>query len=244
MDLDDRIRQVRSALSTADSVVFFTGAGMSAESGVPTFRGPQGLWRGSRPEELATPEAFQSDPQRVTDWYRMRRRLVASVEPHAGHRALAEFCLRHSNARVVTQNVDGLHTRAGCAGVEELHGTLWIDRCERCAEETALSALDPIPAEGEPLRRCTCGGAFRPGVVWFGESLPAATWDRSVGILRSAEVVIVVGTSSVVQPAASMVDLAPRDALRVEVNPEPSRSDLFTLAGTAADLLPQILRPA
>ena len=238
---DERSEAVRGELASAERPVFFTGAGMSADSGIPTFRGPGGMWRGSRPEELATPEAFQRDAQKVTDWYRMRRRVIAGAELHPGHRALARFVGERPKAVVVTQNVDGLHQRSGCSHVEELHGSIWVDRCSRCGDELPLEASDPIPQEGAELPRCDCGGLRRPGVVWFGESLDSGTMERSIAALRSADAVVVIGTSSLVQPAASLVDLAPSGALRVEVNPDPGRPEGHHFRGTAAELLPTLL---
>ena len=238
---EERWPEMRAALAAAERPVFFTGAGMSADSGIPTFRGPGGMWRGSRPEELATPEAFARDPQKVTDWYRMRRGVIAGADPHAGHRALAAYTQSREGAIVVTQNVDGLHQRAGCPRVEELHGSIWIDRCSRCSQEVVRASTDPIPEEGSDLPRCSCGSLQRPGVVWFGESLDPGTIERSVAALQRADAVVVVGTSSVVQPAASLVDLAPPDALRIEVNPDPGRPDGEHCLGTAAEVLPALL---
>ena len=238
---DSDLEVARRAIATAERVVFFTGAGMSAESGIPTFRGPDGLWRGHRPEELATPEAFRADPERVTTWYRWRRSVIAAAPLHPGHRAVAEHCLSHPSAVVVTQNVDGLHQRAGCPTVEELHGSIWEDRCARCGDVAPLDPADPVPAESDPLPRCPCGGLRRPGVVWFGESLPAATVDRAVEALSGADLVLIVGTSAVVQPAASLVRRAPRTAVRITVDPSPPSGEGTHLLGAAGAILPRIL---
>lgn len=243
MEIDpDEQRRAARALATARRVVFFTGAGMSAESGVPTFRGPGGLWEGHRPEELATPGAFARDPELVVDWYRWRRDLVASVEPHAGYRAIADYQRSRPDAVVITQNVDGLHQRSGGRSVAELHGSLWIDRCADCGAESRVPPEGPRAQRGDALERCDCGGLLRPGVVWFGEGLLAAPWESAVRAISGSDVIVVVGTSAVVQPAASLAEAAGPDALRIEVNPSPALDGGLRLAGTAAGVLPAILR--
>ncbi|GAB6196532.1 NAD-dependent deacylase [Lysobacter xanthus] len=211
-------------------IVFLTGAGMSAESGVPTFRDAlTGLWARFDPEQLATAAAFRRDPDLVWGWYRWRAAQVAGVAPHAGHRAIAELERAGLHVDVVTQNVDDLHERAGSTRVRHLHGHLLRSRCIDCA---ARQVPDPILAayapgdEGrrEPPPRCdACGGAFRPDVVWFGEALPDEAWNAGVEALHRAERVVVVGTSGLVQPAASLPRLA-RELGRpvLEINPVPS----------------------
>jgi NAD-dependent deacetylase len=208
-------------LERARRPVVLTGAGMSAECGVPVFRGPGGLWEGIRPEELATPEAFARDPARVWRWYRWRLERVAAARPHAGHTALA--ALEREEAfdgfTVITQNVDGMHQRAGSRDVIELHGSLVRARCTAlCGFETGADGVDPEDFS------CPCGkGRLRPGVVWFGESLPARALRRAAEVLAGADLVWVVGTSSVVHPAAALPELAAaRGAAVVEVNPEPT----------------------
>jgi NAD-dependent deacetylase len=226
----------------AHTVLVLTGAGMSAESGVPTFRDAQtGLWAQFRPEDLATPEAFAATPERVMDWYRWRRGLVAAAEPNAGHRAIARFQAARGGVAIVTQNVDGLHQRAGSSEVVELHGRLSHVRCERCGE-----AL-PWPAEdaGGLLAHDGCGGRLRPDIVWFGEALPDAAWRAADRAARSADVAIVVGTSGLVHPAAALPSIAQRaGAYVVEVNPQPtplSPECDAVVAGTAAEILPGLL---
>lgn len=210
------IEQVAEWLRGARRVVALTGAGMSAEAGVPTFRDNNGMWKNFRPEELASPEGFARDPLRVWDWYRARRAALALIEPHAGHRVLADWESRFEAFAVVTQNVDGLHHRAGSTVVHELHGRLDVVRCVSCAERrVGLDDLGPDP-------RCACGARLRPGVVWFGEMLPEAALEAGWRAAEAAEVCLVIGTSGVVYPAASVAEVAKRGGARVvEINPEP-----------------------
>ncbi len=209
-------------------IAFLTGAGMSAESGVPTFRDAlTGLWARFDPERLATENAFRRDPALVWGWYRWRAALVAKAQPHAGHAGIARLQDRH-DVRVVTQNVDDLHERAGSRGVAHLHGSLFASRCIGCGSrvdpDPIASGMEAVPAEGarEPPPRCTaCGEAIRPGVVWFGEALPADAWDAALDAVRACELLVVVGTSGLVHPAAALPALA-RDAGRrvLEINPD------------------------
>ncbi len=178
-EVTDASAAVRRALEEAESVAVLTGAGISAESGVPTFRGGGGLWRNFSPEQLATPEAFARDPRLVWEWYDWRRGRVAAAQPNAGHRALAELERRAAGqgARsftLITQNVDGLHDRAGSRRIAKLHGDLWQTRCLGCGAE-ARNEQVPLAELPPP---CRCGGLLRPAVVWFGETLPAAVGKR------------------------------------------------------------------
>jgi len=182
LEPDSALAAARLALESAPRIVALTGAGVSAESGIPTFRGAGGLWGDLRAEDLATPAAFARDPQRVWEWYRWRRSIVARARPNAGHLALAEFERRRAPAAftLVTQNVDGLHTRAGSRRPIELHGNLWRLRCLDCGSERVEEA-EGTAGEAEPLPRCpACGGLERPAVVWFGEPLPMAKWNAAV----------------------------------------------------------------
>lgn len=209
-----------------------TGAGISAESGVPTFRGPGGLWKNQRPENLATPEGFERDPVTVQEWYDWRRDIVASIEPNAGHRAIAAL-----GAPVVTQNVDGLHQLAGSERVLELHGSIWLTRCVACGRESR----DRVVKLAAPC--AACGGKLRPGVVWFGESLPADVWNEAVGVVQDCDVLLVVGTSSVVYPAAGLASMA-RRAKVIEVNLEEtplSGAAHLSMRGKAGEILPQLV---
>jgi NAD-dependent deacetylase len=231
----------RQRLSEARSVCVLTGAGISAESGLPTFRGAGGLWREHRVEQLASPQGFARDPQLVWTWYDERRAKHAEVEPNAGHRALAELEARIGDFTLVTQNVDSLHFRAGSRNVLELHGNLREARCNRCAARRPLE-----PGVRFAGIAHACGGCFRPDIVWFGEALPEDVWKAAVAAAARADVLLVVGTSGQVQPAASLATLAPEGALVVEVNPETTPLSSYaqvTLRGSAADVLPRLVAP-
>jgi NAD-dependent deacetylase len=235
------VTQARAWLEAASSVVVLTGAGISAESGVPTFRGQGGLWKKFRAEDLATPAAFARNPRLVWEWYDSRRAALARVEPNAGHRALAQLEARKPRFTLVTQNVDGLHDRAGSRNVVKLHGDIWALRCLRCGRERR-NERTPLP-ELPPC--CECGGMLRPGVVWFGEPLPVEAWELAQKATREAEVLLVVGTSATVYPAAGLVPLAMSAGARViECNVEetPFSSGLDrSLRGRAGELLPQLI---
>ncbi len=198
-----------------------TGAGVSAESGIPTFRGAGGLWEGFRPEELATPAAYARDPEKVWRWYAMRYTQVMAAEPNPAHLRLAELEQRKGDGfLLVTQNVDGLHLRAGSRRVVELHGSITRARCERCGHRQPL----PPPDAFTPPPVCErCGGRMRPDVVWFGEFLDAELLARAERAFMTAEVALVIGTSAVVEPAASLGRAAKASgAYLIEINPEPT----------------------
>ena len=230
------------ALAEARRIAALTGAGVSAESGVPTFRDAQtGLWARYRPEDLATPEAFRRDPKLVWEWYAWRRGLVAGVEPNPGHYALAELERRMPAFNLITQNVDGLHRRAGSRRVIELHGDLFQTKCSE--EDTVVDAWAET---GEIPPRCPrCNALLRPGVVWFGEMLPAQAVAAAETAAAGCEVFLSIGTSTLVYPAADLPFLALRKgALVVEINPQPtplSQAANFSLRGAAAALLPALL---
>lgn len=210
--LADRLRDAASA-------VVLTGAGVSRESGLSTFRGAEGLWRRFRPEELATPEAFARHPEVVWQWYAQRFRAAVASHPNPAHHAIARLAGLFPSFTLVTQNVDGLHQRAGSREVLELHGSLTHVRCRRCGTRKEMDmALEQSP--GEPLR-CSCGDLFRPDVVWFGEVLPAETLRRAAEAAERADLLVSVGTSARVFPAAGLIELAHRaGSAVVEVNPE------------------------
>ncbi len=235
------MQQARQWLREASSVAVLTGAGISAESGIPTFRGAGGLWRQFRAEELATPEAFARDPRVVWEWYDWRRGLIAQAQPNAGHRALAELERRTVRFTLITQNVDGLHDRAGSRNLLKVHGDIWQVRCVVCGSE---SRDDRVPLPELPPR-CGCGGMLRPGVVWFGEPLPFDVWRRAEQAAREAEVFVVAGTSAVVYPAAGLAPLAKRAGAKlIEVNLEetPFSEEVdCSLRGRAGELLPQLI---
>ena len=231
----------REWLKQARSVAVLTGAGVSAESGVPTFRGPDGLWKRHRAESLATPEAFARDPKLVWEWYDWRRCVLSGVKPNAGHYALAELEQRTPKFTLITQNVDGLHELAGSRNVLRVHGSIWMLRCLGCdrEQEDRRAPLPEIPP------RCACGGMLRPGVVWFGESLPAAVWRAAETAARFCDVLLVIGTSALVYPAAGLAHLAKSSGARVvEINvaetPLSREIDEFIL-GPSGELLPQLI---
>jgi NAD-dependent deacetylase len=235
---------VREWMSAAASVAVLTGAGISAESGIPTFRGPGGLWRSYRAEDLATPQAFARDPHLTWEWYDRRRAIIATAEPNAGHLALAELERRLPGFTLITQNVDGLHDRAGSLSILKVHGDIWTLRCIACAREWSdpRSSLPQLPPQ------CDCGGMARPGVVWFGEELPQDTWSSAVEAARAAELLLVIGTSAVVYPAAGLVQLAQSAGAKVvEINVgETSVSAMVDLSwrASATIALPQLIQSA
>ncbi len=244
------LHRVRQWLQDAHHIAMLTGAGVSAESGVPTFRDAQtGLWAHFRPEDLATVEAFRRNPPHVWAWYAERRTQMRDVLPNAGHRAVADFQRRHpGRLTLATQNVDGLHQRAGSPGVLALHGNIFEDQwLEPCA--LARRAQDGCTVEqaeaGQPPRCGQCGNLVRPAVVWFGEMLPAAALAAAEQAAGRCDVMLVVGTSGAVYPAAGLAHLArARGARVVIVNPHPSELDDVAdevLAGPSAKLLPQLL---
>ncbi len=212
------IEAVRERLKTAGRVAVLTGAGVSAESGVPTFRGSGGLWKDFRAEELATPGAFARDPALVWQWYNWRRSELRALEPNPAHTAIAAMEEAVSDFRLVTQNVDGLHALAGSKDPVELHGNIWRTRCTGCFEIEENSEA----SDGE-LPYCSregCGELLRPDIVWFGEALDPKVLTRALEAIDSAELIFVVGTSAVVQPAASFAMRGKEmGAYVVEVNP-------------------------
>jgi NAD-dependent deacetylase len=232
-------------LGRARRVVALTGAGISAESGVPTFRDAQtGLWAKYRAEDLATPEAFLKQPRLVWDWYVWRRGLTEKAQPNPGHHALVGLQNRFESFTLITQNVDGLHARAGSREVLELHGNIHVTIC---FDERTPVADGDFEDDGRTPPRCPrCGGLLRPGVVWFGESLPREALAEAEAASLSGEVFLSVGTSSLVHPAAGLPELAKRQgAYLIEVNPERtplSRLCDQVLSGPAGELLPQLLR--
>jgi NAD-dependent deacetylase len=233
--------RLAAALRSARHVVALTGAGVSAESGVPTFRDAQtGLWAKFRPEDLATPEAFRRDPAMVWDWYAFRREAVARVEPNPGHVALARLAARVPRLTLVTQNVDGLHRRAGSPAVIELHGNILATRCLECDKPQ-----DPSGVAGSPPP-CECGRSVqRPDVVWFGENLPRSALDAAMEATDDCDVFLSIGTSTVVYPAAELpFRAARRGALVVEINPDPtplSQTADIVLRHSSGAALPAIL---
>ena len=256
----EAVDAARRRIAGAARLLVLTGAGVSAASGVPTFRGEAGLWRNFRPEELATPHAFARDPALVWEWYRWRRTLVAACAPNAAHHALARHAASHDGVTLVTQNVDGLHEAAAAAlqpgNADEwrrarpltLHGSLFATRCTRCAyRRDDRDRTTAHHGDDAPPRCPECGALLRPGVVWFGEALPAATLERAAEAAGAADVCLVVGTSGVVHPAAGLAGLtASAGGVVIEVNPAPSAlTSLATISlrGGAEVLVPALLEP-
>jgi NAD-dependent deacetylase len=234
--------KLRSLLIPSTRVVVFTGAGVSAESGIATFRGAQALWSSFRVEDYATPQAFLADPLKVWEWYNWRRREILKTGPNPGHLAICEFERYFKDFTLITQNVDGLHDQAGNQKILKLHGDIWETRCSLCGN----SAID-TDARGEPLPPvCHCTGRMRPGVVWFGESLPEIVYERAVSSARRSGLFFSVGTSAEVYPAALLPCLAKQHgAYVVEVNIErTSAADLAdeVLLGKSGEVLPGFLK--
>jgi len=237
------VDDVVTLLAGVRRVAVLTGAGISAESGVPTFRGQDGLWKQYRVESLATPEAFERDPALVWEWYDWRRGLIAPVEPNAGHRVLAGWEGLFGEFSVITQNVDGLHAKAGSRNLVELHGNIWK---LRCTKEGTVEEVRETPLRRLPPVCPSCGSLRRPHIVWFGEALDPDVLDRAAAISRSCQVMFVLGTSGIVQPAASLPFAAARAGAKiVEVNIEPTpltpQADHF-LPGKAGDVLSDLDR--
>lgn len=229
-------------LVRAPLVVAFTGAGISAESGVATFRAQGGLWTKFKPEELANVDAFLANPQMVWEWYQARREVILEAKPNPGHYALAEMEELIPKVSVITQNIDGLHVAAGSSEVIELHGNIRKNYCQNCGkrydDETLLHMQE--------VQRCECGGMIRPDVVWFGEMLPEDAFALAEQRSRDAHVFFSIGTSSVVYPAAALPIVAHEmGAYLVEINPEPTpltRYAAESLRAPSGEALPEIIR--
>ena len=234
--------KARHKLAQASRVAVLTGAGISAESGVPTFRGEDGLWKQYRAEDLATPQAFARDPKLVWDWYHWRRGLMADCKPNPAHLALAR--LEQSlgaGFTLITQNVDGLHELAGSKSLLEIHGSIWRFRCTSCGRSGSDRSLD----HASPPLCEQCGGILRPDVVWFGESLDHELLARAEQAALMAQVMLVVGTSALVQPAASLAGVASHHgAYVIEVNLEPTPNSSWvnvSFLGKAGEILPELV---
>jgi len=235
------IKRAAEIFRNAKRIAVLTGAGISAESGVPTFRGKDGLWRQFRAEDLATPEAFSRDPKLVWEWYDWRRGLIGKVEPNPAHRTLAKWETIFPEFALITQNVDGLHVKAGSKNILELHGNIWKLRCtkEETVTENHASPLGDLP----PI--CpSCGEMLRPHVVWFGEALDPNILHRAFSLCSLCEVMLVIGTSAFVQPAASLpLYASDAGAKIIEINPDPTPLTSYanlSLQGKAGEILPLI----
>ncbi|MDQ2070664.1 SIR2 family NAD-dependent protein deacylase [Natronospira bacteriovora] len=238
--MQSAIQQLAEAIQRSPRVVVLTGSGISADSGVPTFRDPQeGLWAKFQPQDLATPDAFLHDPDFVWQWYQWRRKRVLSVEPNAGHRALARLAEVHPSLTLVTQNVDGLHQRAGHREVIEFHGNIHRNHCFDNGHEVRIKGHPEKPP------RCPlCESLARPSVVWFGETIPEPALERAVGAARQADLFIAIGTSATVYPAAGLADLARGNGATIaEINPEATQMAALDISirARAAQVLPALL---
>ncbi len=238
----EALDRARELIAGAGAVCVLTGAGVSQESGIPTFRGADGLWRQYRAEELATPQAFHRDPKLVWEWYDWRRQKISEAKPNPGHHALVELERRVERFTLITQNVDGLHKVAGSKNVIELHGNIWQIRCTVTGtiEENREVPLGTIPP------RCKATGHLaRPNVVWFGEMIPAETIRACVEAVEECDVMLIVGTSGVVEPAASLGFAAKsRNKPVIEINLDPTPNSQFydvTLRGRSGEILPRLI---
>jgi len=237
----DSFLEARGRVACARSVTVLTGAGISADSGVPTFRGTDGLWRNFRAEDLATPEAFAREPRLVWEWYNWRRELLATKTPNPAHWALADFEQRVETFWLITQNVDGLHRAAGSRKLTEIHGNIWKVRCTACSaiEENRAVPIPILPSCGR------CAAAVRPHIVWFGEALAEEDLRRSYEALERCEILLIVGTSGIVYPAASFAPVAKAAGayvieINVEATPHGGLVDT-ALRGRAKDVVPALL---
>ena len=234
--------QLIQHLQQANHVAVLTGAGISAESGIPTFREAQtGLWAQYDPQELATPHAFQNNPKLVWDWYAWRRDLIAQAEPNPGHFGLVEMEKRVPQFTLITQNIDGLHGRSGSQKIIELHGNITRTKC--FDQHHPISTWEPTATS--PPHCPQCGSLLRPDVVWFGEGLPHNALKEAIWASRHCDIFFAIGTSAIVQPAASLPLEAKRSgAMTIEINPQPTPITplmTYTLSGPAGQLLPAIL---
>ena len=232
--------QVRDVLRGAEKIVFVTGAGISQESGIPTFRGKDGLWRNYDAMQLATIDAFYDNPKLVWEWYTERRANIFQAKPNPGHYAIAEL-EKHCKCAILTQNIDGLHQRAGSSDVYELHGSIVRIKCTVCDYvDDVTGTFDELPP------RCRCGEILRPDVVWFGEALPQDVWQKAIAHASTCDAMIIAGTSLVVSPANTLPMYAKQNgATLIEVNPEETvmSGDMdFVVRETSAVAMPKLIR--
>jgi len=233
-------QELLDRLASAVRVAVLTGAGISAESGVPTFRGQDGLWKKFKPEELANMDAFLRNPELVWEWYQYRRKIITEIKPNPAHKTLAKMEEFFPHFSIATQNVDGLHYRAGSSTVYELHGNILRNKCTKCGKTTFVVDVD----ENQPVPKCECGGLIRPDVVWFGEYLPEDMLEASFQAAREADVYLSIGTSAVVYPAAMLpVEAKKHGAYVIEINLEPtplSHQVDVSIQGKAGEILPAL----
>ena len=244
MDFDSDLVTLARQIQSSTRITVLTGAGVSAASGVPTFRGKEGLWKNFSPDQLATEQAFRRDPRLVWEWYNWRRELVSRCQPNAAHQVLAAWSKRFPGFTVITQNVDGLHERAGTQNVIRYHGSIWEVTCwNRCKSSPPRWWDDTVPFTTIPPVCQNCGGLVRPGVVWFGESIDPAIAARSLEAAQ-CDLFLTVGTSAVVYPAAGLTfEAKDHGAFTVEINPEatPASSEVdLAIQGPAEAVLPKV----
>lgn len=241
--MEDKIKEAKAIIDNASSITVLTGAGISAESGIPTFRGEDGLWRKFRSEELATQEAFQRDPKLVWEWYDWRRGLVKEAMPNPGHYALVNLENEKTNFTLVTQNIDGLHQLTGNRNIIEMHGNLWQIRCTSCG---VVEENHDVPLKEIHPKCKNCDALGRPNVVWFGEMIPMSIIDNILIAIDKCQVMLIVGTSGIVEPAASMGLVAKHTGktvieVNLETTPNSSHYDISIL-GKSGEILPMLCR--
>jgi NAD-dependent deacetylase len=230
--------KARQLVAGAGRIAVLTGAGISAESGIPTFRGAGGLWRNFRPEDLATPEAFARNPALVWEWYMWRRARIAQAQPNAAHCALVDIERRADTFTLITQNVDGLHNRAGSKNILKIHGDIWLSRCTACSYQRVDSA-----AKYTAIPLCPdCLSPLRPGVVWFGESLPRLVWDNAERAVHDCQLLLIAGTSAQVYPAAGLIGQSRAPTIEINLDDTPySAAVTVSLRGPCGEILPQLI---
>ena len=239
--MDEKIVDARKLIADMPNITVLTGAGISAESGIPTFRGEDGLWKNFRPEDIATPQAFLNDPRLVWDWYEWRRKIIREAKPNAGHFALVELQKQLSNFTLITQNIDGLHQIAGSTSIIELHGNLWQVRCTKCG---FTEQNYEVPLRELPPNCRQCKSIARPNVVWFGEIIPMSIIDKCLIAIESCQIMLIIGTSGVVEPAASMGLIAKQTGktvieINLDVTPSSGMYDI-SIRGKSGEILPLI----
>jgi len=239
--MEKNINELKKIIASSKRVTVLTGAGISAESGVPTFRGSGGIWRNYQVTDVATPQAFARDPELVWEFYNWRRDLISKVTFNPGHKALVKLERHVNDFTLITQNVDGLHKEAGSRRLLEIHGNLWEVKCTKCGQLTMDRSLNM-----GKLPKCTkCGGLLRPNVVWFGESLDPDITHKAIEASQNCELMLIVGTSGVVQPAASLASQAKAEGavvaeINIEQTPQSGQMD-FVLTGPAGKILPMLV---
>jgi len=241
MNTTEKHRYAADLLARSDHIVAFTGSGISSESGIPTFRGKDGLWKKFRAQDLATPIAFSTNPKQVWEWYDWRRQLISEKNLNPGHKTLAEWDNFFASLYVITQNIDGLHQKAGSKKIIELHGNIWK---LRCTQKGTIIEDHTTPLKEIPPKCKICGALLRPHVVWFGEALDMALLNQALKLSSHADLMLVIGTSSLVYPAASIPMTAKESGAKIiEINPESTpltpHADI-SIRGKSGDVLPQI----